>query len=147
MTTSRNFSHVHLFLVSYSWKFFGSYQNKTNTINKMHLMFNIDFLNQHHSHRQFLISICTLLRLLYGIYISLIIYVTKYCARSDKKVQKDFYEINKLDQMRLKKLSPCPTYGQGKIYGLSDVGSTIYSFSTINITYRLMIFTLIQSMY
>ena len=109
-------------------------------------MFNIDFLNQHHSHRQFLISICTLLRLSH-IYISLIIYVTKYCARSDKKVQKDFYEINKLDQMRLKILSPCPTYGQGKIYGLSDVGSTIYSFSTINITYRLMIFTLIQSMY
>ena len=81
------------------------------------------------------------------IHISLIIYVTKYCARSDKKVQKDFYEINKLDQMRLKILSPCPTYGQGKIYGLSDVGSTIYSFSTINITYRLIIFTLIQSMY
>ena len=121
----------------------GGYQNKTNTINKMHLMFNIDFLNQHHSHRQFLISICKI----YRIYISLIIHVTKYCARSDKKVQKDFYEINKLDQMRLKILSPCPTYGQGKIYGLSDVGSTIYSFSTINITYRLMIFTLIQSMY
>ena len=110
-------------------------------------MFNIDFLNQYQSDIKFLILICYIFRLLYAIYISMIIYVIKYCARSDKKVQKDFYEINKLDQMRLKILSPCPTYGQGKIYGLSDVRSTIYSFSTINITYRLIIFTLIQSMY